>query len=156
MTRQEAIEWFERTSCSVYSTDEEKDACIMAISALREQEEIQRHLKHFDIKEPRPEPVTKCRDLYDEDGGEILNRTESDTVKNDPLTLDELRKMDGEPIYVVDTVTGEDSQWCIVYVSEHFPGEGAALIAGCECYSFDFKDYGKDWTAYRWKPKEEP
>ena len=48
------------------------EALEMAIAALREKE-----------------TVTKCNDLYDEDGGEILNRTESDTVK--PVEIDQFK-----------------------------------------------------------------
>ena len=100
-----------------------REALDMAISALRQQE-----------------TVTKCRDLFDEDGGEILSNSSEMTLddaiahldntlsdtgrkwscescrqehvqlrvwlaelreikqnRNEPLTLDDLRKMDGEP-----------------------------------------------------------
>lgn len=87
MTREEAIariiDHIEVHRIGEYPHIKIGEALDMAIFALREQEEnnIQRQLKHFDIKEPRPETVTKCNDLYDEDGGEILNRIESETVK---------------------------------------------------------------------------
>ena len=93
MTREEAIEYWEglrKTFSSQLEKEENHfgrmhlkttiDAIDMAISALRR------------------ETVTKCHDLFDEDGGEILK---SETVTNrsrlnEPLTLDELRQMDGE------------------------------------------------------------
>ena len=58
MTREEAIYWIENLSGSW--DGQYREARDMAISALREQEEyeVQRHLKHFDIKEPRAETVT--------------------------------------------------------------------------------------------------
>lgn len=49
------------------------DAMYSAMDALRERE-----------------TVTKCHDLFDEDGGEILNRTESDTVK--PVEIDQFSR----------------------------------------------------------------
>ena len=64
---------------------------------------------------------------------------------NDPLTLDELRKMPCEPVYIV---AGYVSWWDIV------------SFAGMEYLylkvegSLPFRDYGKNWTAYRQKPEE--
>ena len=58
---------------------------------------------------------------------------------NDPLTLDELRKMDGEPVWLVNQNGG---RWVIM--------SGA--------YLWDSRknaDYGKTWLAYRQKPEED-
>ena len=80
-------------------------------------------------------------------------KEKAEREKNAPLTLDELQQMDGEPVYVVDMVTGFDNQWCIVYVSELFPDTGEAMLGGIECTWFDFKCYGTKWLAYRRKPE---
>ena len=74
-------------------------------------------------------------------------------VKNDPLTLDELRQMDGEPVWVE---TGEVSigeqiigNWQIIHSASdervYFMGFGSG---------FRLSDYGKTWLAYRHKSKE--
>lgn len=59
---------------------------------------------------------------------------------NEPLTLDELRKMDGD-----------------VWVCYPQPTFGTNLLTehmDCTRYKFSFADYGKTWLAYRQKPKE--
>lgn len=81
------------------------------------------------------------------------NRIESDAVKNDPLTLDELRKMDGEPVWVE---TGE------VSLGEQIIGsweifichESAIYYFTRRKRGFFAEHYGKTWLAYRSKPKE--
>ena len=57
------------------------------------------------------------------------------TKKVEPLTLDELRKMDGEPVWLVNQNGG---RWVIM--------SGAYL-----CDSRKNADYGKTWLAYRSK-----
>ena len=67
------------------------------------------------------------------------------TKKVEPLTLDELREMPCEPVYIV---AGYVSWWDIV------------SFAGMEYLylkvegSLPFRDYGKNWTAYRQMPEE--
>lgn len=71
--------------------------------------------------------------------------TGKDVGRNEPLTLDELRDMPCEPVYIV---AGYVSWWDIV------------SYAGLEYLylkvegSLPFRDYGKNWTAYRQKPEE--
>ena len=68
------------------------------------------------------------------------------TKKVEPLTLDELRKMPCEPVYIV---AGYVSWWDIV------------SFAGMEYLylkvegSLPFRDYGGNWLAYRQKPEED-
>lgn len=66
---------------------------------------------------------------------------------NDPLTLDELREMDGEPVWVVEEehphyalITGvcSESLWLICREDE------AEML---------FEEYGKTWLAYRREPE---
>ena len=67
---------------------------------------------------------------------------------NEPLTLDELRKMDGEPVYCVE-ITGRE-EWLFRRDS------GFADMYG-EFTSDDFMswdNYGKLWWCYRQKPEE--
>ena len=68
---------------------------------------------------------------------------------NDPLTMDELRKMDGEPVYCVE-ITGRQ-EWL-------FRRDGGFVDMYGEFTSDDFMvwdNYGKLWWCYRQKPKEE-
>ena len=70
------------------------------------------------------------------------------TKKVDPLTLDELRQMDGEPVWCVE-ITGRE-EWLFRRDS------GFADMYG-EFTSDDFMvwdNYGKLWWCYRQKPEE--
>ena len=70
---------------------------------------------------------------------------DKDAGKNEPLTLDELRDMPCEPVYIV---VGCASWWDIVsYAGMEY------LYLKVEG-SLPFRDYGKNWTAYRQKPEE--
>lgn len=62
-----------------------------------------------------------------------------------PLTLDELRKMDGEPVWAYDLTLKSLSGWGLV--CEHVV-EGKSRI-------YSFLSYGDKWLAYRRKPEEE-
>ena len=76
------------------------------------------------------------------------------TKKVDPLTLDELRQMDGEPV------------WCEIYIKGQFPFYG--IVHGDNVTGFIPGDdrpvnlaitnvgaYGLAWLAYRQKPEED-
>ena len=70
------------------------------------------------------------------------------TKKVEPLTLDELRQMDGEPAYSIE-ITGRE-EWLFRRDS------GFADMSG-EFTSDDFMswdNYGKLWWCYRQKPEE--
>ena len=74
--------------------------------------------------------------------------TDKDVWKNDPLTLDELRQMDGEPVYCVE-ITGRE-EWL-------FRRDGGFADMYGEFTSDDFMvwdNYGKLWWCYRQKPEE--
>ena len=66
------------------------------------------------------------------------------TKKVEPLTIDELRKMDGEPVYIVD---GDVAWWDIV----SFSLQGwLYLVKGKQ---LRYSRCG-EWLAYRYKPEE--
>ena len=67
-----------------------------------------------------------------------------------PLTLDELREMEGKPVWIENYERQHYSQWIILktFGSEYaiFSGGGRWLVSDC----------AKTWIAYRAKPKEAP
>ena len=69
--------------------------------------------------------------------------------KVEPLTLDELRQMDGEPVYIVENT----EYWSIV---NSFDQAGVYLLSygNPDDYGY-FGLYGKTWLAYRQKPEED-
>ena len=75
---------------------------------------------------------------------------------NEPLTLDELRQMDGEPVFLVDLVHKSDPKepdlwggW-IVFTENN---QNGFIPSGGGFFSID--GYGKTWLAYRQKPEED-
>ena len=72
--------------------------------------------------------------------------TDKDVGKNEPLTLDELRQMDGEPVWVQSPGVPEYGRWAIV----EGVGENCLFLHD----DFTCHDYGKTWLAYRQKPEE--
>ena len=71
------------------------------------------------------------------------------TKKVEPLTLDELRKMEGQPVYIVENT----EYWAIV---NSFDQAGVYLLSygNPDDYGY-FGLYGKTWLAYRQKPEED-
>lgn len=63
---------------------------------------------------------------------------------NNPLTLEELREMDGEPVWVECPTNQKCSCWGY-HDEDGFNGY---------CAYFDDDEYGKVWLAYRRKPEE--
>ena len=71
------------------------------------------------------------------------------TKKVEPLTLDELRRMEGQPVYIVENT----EYWAIV---NSFDQAGVYLLSygNPDDYGY-FGLYGKTWLAYRQKPEED-
>ena len=65
------------------------------------------------------------------------------TKKVEPLTLDELRQMEGEPVWVQSPGVPEYGRWAIV----EGVGENCLFLHD----DFTCHDYGKTWLAYRQK-----
>lgn len=72
--------------------------------------------------------------------------TDKDVGRNEPLTLDELREMDGEPVWVQSPGVPEYGRWAIV----EGVGENCLFLHD----DFTCHDYGKTWLAYRQNPEE--
>lgn len=77
---------------------------------------------------------------------------EIDPVKNEPLTLEELKQMNGQPIWVQflnKAVIDRADAWFILAET----GKCEVLLKGvCSVYK-GFEYYGKSWIAYREPPK---
>ena len=85
------------------------------------------------------------------------------TPPNEPLTLEQLREMNGEPVYIIASDMGiaewnviAGKEWITVAYDVPCNGfkavvEGVGFING---RAFRVDSYGKDWFAYR-RPKEE-
>ena len=79
-----------------------------------------------------------------------------DQPPNPPLTLEELREMDGEPVWVVPAVVGGKIPERYMLVSDFLPENGIFLFMppGGMTQGYKASTYGKTWLAYRRKPEE--
>ena len=87
------------------------------------------------------EYVDRCKRYADE----IMELREQ--LSNDPLTLDELRQMDGEPVWVVRLDGRLKSRW-------HIVGSSLWIEMFTEWDGAFSPDYGKTWLAYRHKTED--
>lgn len=74
------------------------------------------------------------------------------TEPDDPLTLEKLREMGGEPVWV-ERNDGANSRWAIVGDFESLYGVYFGTKVGG--MRLPYEEYGKTWTAYRRKPEED-
>ena len=79
------------------------------------------------------------------------------TENPQPLTLDKLIRMDGEPIWTVTIGLKGSGRWelCEGYTIRACPFKGALRCVDLsgEATLYDYKTYGKKWLAYRTKPE---
>lgn len=71
---------------------------------------------------------------------------------NDPLTLEDLRKMGGEPVWVCSPKNPFDGRYGVVWTSKSWEIDNwfVATVSG----PMYFAAHGKTWLAYRRKPEE--
>ena len=157
MTRERAAELL--SEVMVLDDPEMAEAHRVAISALRQQE-------HFREVTKKVEPMTlddaiahlddtlsdmsrkwsceSCRMEHVQLRAWLAELRDIKQKRNTPLTLDELRKMNGEPVYIVD---GDVAWWDIV----SFSLQGwLYLVKGKQ---LRYSRYG-EWLAYRQKPED--
>ena len=97
------------------------------------------------------EPIDRCKSCPLCQSDKVRHKQEHFrdlTKKVEPLTMDDLRKMDGEPVYCVE-ITGRE-EWL-------FRRDGGFADMYGEFTSDDFMvfdNYGKLWWCYRQKPEE--
>ena len=99
--------------------------------------------------------VSWYNDTEDETEKSVLRRVMQRVVQaptltppNEPLTLEQLREMDGEPVYVVSAI-GEHPEWYIVDLEEN------ELKNPWDSISLDNWDERYPYTAYRRPPEGE-
>jgi len=68
--------------------------------------------------------------------------------ENKPLTLEQLRGMDGMPVYCIGIVNKGLDGYGLVNVKD-----AEIIDSHCDCWTF--KKYGKNYIAYRAKPEQE-
>ena len=76
------------------------------------------------------------------------------TQPNEPLTLEELREMDGHPVWGKSLITGKPGEWFILRVVE-MSKTWFIACAGAEQGFGDKDTYGETWVAYRRPPEGE-
>ena len=73
------------------------------------------------------------------------------TKKEEPLTIDELRKMDGEPVWI-KLFDPDEAFWVLRNEWVDTRNPEPVILLHMRWYSH--ADYGKTWLAYRSKPEE--
>ena len=105
----------------------------------------------------------KCTALMDEGmcshGGLCcLYESQRSIKENQPLTLDELRQMDGEPVWTVTTGISSSGRWelctCETVCACPLHKVLRCVTADGEVTDYDLDTYGKTWLAYCHKPEE--
>ncbi|WP_085833861.1 hypothetical protein [Clostridium merdae] len=87
---------------------------------------------------------------------EMDNR--SAAPENKPLTLEQLRQMEGEPVWTVTRGLESSGRWELIEFSKcDFKGREVITLANIDEGQYDgFADtYGKTWLAYARKPEQE-
>ena len=84
-------------------------------------------------------------------------RVQEEAEKNEPLTLEELREMDGEPVYVV-SYNSDETGWRIVdsvvdYRGAVFDSDRVNVFFN-DSFLEDGRTINEEWFAYLRKPKE--
>ena len=76
------------------------------------------------------------------------------TQPNEPLTLEELREMDGDPVWGKSLITEKPGEWFILRVVEMSKTWFIACAGAAQGFG-DKDTYGKTWIAYRRPPEGE-
>ncbi len=79
---------------------------------------------------------------------------QAEAEKNEPLTLDELREMAGQPVYLVSTVHEQDTGWVIIK-SSVVDSHGCRYLVTSDGFYVEDCFIRGDVKAYRRKPEEE-
>ena len=110
-------------------------------------------------REPNIEALFRLADFFEVTIDELLERC----APNEPLTLDELREMDGEPVWTVGVSYTNDGKWAMWDIVEKADDEGVDFgrsTEGREWWNYNLR--GNDgklldcaWACYRRPPEGE-
>lgn len=81
-------------------------------------------------------------------------RAQAEAEKNEPLTLDKLQEMNGEPVWVCPPSMEDEKEWSLAsgeWALVDTEYELCRTVSGGLCV---FENNGKTWMAYRRKPDE--
>ena len=86
----------------------------------------------------------------------LVEELEGDTLTqpNEPLTLEELREMDGDPVWGKSLITEKPGEWFILRVVEMSKTWFIACAGAAQGFG-DKDTYGKTWISYRLPPEGE-
>lgn len=78
-----------------------------------------------------------------------LLKTHPDAKPNEPLTLEEMREMDGKPVFT-SGIFDYDCGWRVIkqVIKDSY-------VEFTDGWHFDLDGYGENWIAYRRPPKED-
>ena len=82
---------------------------------------------------------------------EVIENAPTLTPPNEPLTLEQLREMDGEPVWVQSPGIPKYGRWVIVAGVNTKYGQRTLYCQG----DYTCHNYGRDWIAYRHPPEGE-
>lgn len=105
----------------------------------------------------RPTPVSEFESGFNDGLNQAMweiTHAPTLTQPNEPLTLEELREMDGEPVWGKSLITGKPGEWFILRVVE-MSKTWFIACAGAEQGFGDKDTYGETWVAYRRPPEGE-
>ena len=142
MTRERAAELL--SEVMVLDDPEMAEAHRVAISALRQQEQAF-ECTQYEECEYNGNPV--CNLPAKEKCPHGLKRNDG---KNKPLTLDDLRQMDGEPVWI-KLFDPDEAFWVLRNEWVDTRNPEPMILFHMRWYSH--ADYGKTWLAYRQKPE---
>lgn len=140
-----SMEWDDRDDGLSYY-----DAIELAISALRAKQEAESSGTLKTTYET-PEICPHCMGHLSKDWSFCPECGRPTTWnKNDPLTPDELRELNGDPVWIVD-LEKRTAYWALVKPVEY--GIDMAVLGLLDGFGY-YTTYGKTWLAYRRKPEE--
>lgn len=96
-----------------------------------------------------------CRAIYGAILDDIAVAPTITPTHSEPLTLEQLLEMEGEPVFCASQTVQADSAWGIVCLRDDVPYVRAIQDRGHISRFFYLASYGSAWLAYRRKPKEE-
>ena len=139
-----------------------KQATVMKCNDLNEPLTLDDAIAHLDdtlSDTGRKRSCESCRMEHVQLRAWLAELREIKQERNTPLTLDELRQMDGEPVWVSVSnnwrESGVSEGWCIVrFHSEDDRVRVYVYDTRHGARFFAQQDYGESWLAYRQKPEE--